>query len=342
MFDIMSYTEGECVEYAASCGQPSYRGVQLYEWLRKGIGSFDEISNLPKAFLEKIKADCYIAGCKMVKVQISSDGTRKYLFSLYDGETIESVFMKYKHGNSVCISTQAGCRMGCTFCASTLGGLKRNLTPSEMLSQITEMQKDTNERVSNIVLMGMGEPLDNYDNVIKFLHLVNDKKGLNIGYRHISLSTCGLIEQINRLSGEGLPITLSVSLHAPNGEIRKQIMPVAKKYDFDELIKTCIAYAEKTKRRISYEYALISGVNDKPEHAHELGSRLKGSLSHINLIPLNPTQRKIYKTSEKSQIETFKNILESYKITATVRRSLGSDISAACGQLRAQNMVGSN
>ena len=338
MIDIMSFSEEECINYTLLKNQPSYRGKQLYGWLRKGISSFEEIKNLPKTFIDEIKAECFLAICTPVRIQISADGTRKYLFSLTDEETVESVFMKYRHGNTACISTQAGCRMGCTFCASTVGGLKRNLYPSEMLSQITEIQKDTGERISNIVLMGMGEPLDNYDNVIKFLHLVNDSQGLNIGYRHISLSTCGIIENINRLAEEGLPITLSVSLHAPNGEIRKQIMPIAKKYDYDSLLDACKAYADKTKRRISYEYALIAGINDRPEDAYELGNRLKGSLCHINLIPLNKTDRKIYKTSEKSHIESFKNILESYKITVTVRRSLGSDISAACGQLRSQHL----
>ncbi len=340
MIDIMSYTEEQCVAYALAKGEGAYRGRQLFGWIMRGITSFDSMTDLPRRMLDEIKAECFIAGCTAVKIQSSSDGTKKYLFKLHDGEAIESVFMKYIHGNTACVSTQAGCRMGCAFCASTLNGLKRNLYPSEMLSQISEIQKDTGERVSNVVLMGMGEPLDNYDNVLAFLRLVNNEKGLNIGYRHISLSTCGLIDKIDRLAEEGLPITLSVSLHAPNGEVRKQLMPVANKYGYDELLTACESYEKKTGRRVSFEYALISGVNDSKSDARELGKRLSGTLCHVNLIPLNRTERKVYKTSEKSQIETFKNILESYKITVTVRRSLGGDISAACGQLKAETAAG--
>ena len=337
MIEIMSKTEEELVGYVNSIGEASFRGRQLFGWLQKGIDSFDELANMPKAFREKLKNDCLLTTLRIVRCQISTDGTRKYLFELYDGERIESVFMKYKHGNTVCVSTQAGCRMVCTFCASTLNGLRRNLYPSEILRQIISIQKDTGERVSNVVLMGMGEPLDNYDNVIRFLHLLNDEKGLNIGYRHVSLSTCGLIEKMEKLSEEGLPITLSVSLHAPNGDIRKNIMPIARKYGYDDLLEACRKYEEKTKRRISFEYALISGVNDRVCDAEELGKRLKGTLCHVNLIPLNQTERKVYKRSEKNAIELFTKTLESYKITATVRRSLGNDISAACGQLKAES-----
>ncbi len=337
MIEIMSKTEDELVEYVTSIGEAAFRGRQLFGWLQKGIDSFDELNNMPKSFRAKLEADCLLTTLRIVRCQISTDGTRKYLFELYDGERIESVFMKYKHGNTVCVSTQAGCRMGCSFCASTLNGLKRNLYPSEILRQIISIQKDTGERVSNVVLMGMGEPLDNYDNVIRFLHLLNDEKGLNIGYRHVSLSTCGLIEKMEKLADEGLPITLSVSLHAPNGEIRKNIMPIARKYAYDDLLAECKKYEEKTKRRISFEYALISGVNDRVCDAEKLGKRLKGTLCHVNLIPLNQTERKVYKRSEKNAIELFTKTLESYKITATVRRSLGSDISAACGQLKAES-----
>lgn len=337
MIEIMSYTQEELAELAISLGEKAFRGKQLFEWLQKGIHSFDELTNIPISFREKIKESCLLSSCKAIRKQISSDGTRKYLFELHDGERIESVFMKYKHGNTVCVSTQAGCRMGCSFCASTLNGLKRNLYPSEILRQILEIQFDTGERVSNVVLMGMGEPLDNYDNVIRFLHLVNHEKGLNIGYRRISLSTCGLIEKMDKLADEGLPITLSVSLHASNGEIRKSIMPIARKYDYDSLLEACKRYEDKTKRRVSFEYALIDGVNDSVENAAELGKRLKGTLCHVNLIPLNQTERKVYKRSEKNAIESFTKTLESYRITATVRRSLGNDISAACGQLKAEN-----
>lgn len=337
MTEIMSMTERELSELCVSLGEQAYRGKQLFGWLQKGISSFDDMVNVPASLRGKLKENCLLTSCATVKRQISTDGTRKYLFELYDGERIESVFMKYIHGNTVCVSTQAGCRMGCSFCASTINGLKRCLYASEILWQILAIRADTGERISNIVLMGMGEPLDNYENVIRFLHLANDEKGLNIGYRHISLSTCGLIDKIDRLSDEGLPITLSVSLHAPNGEIRKTIMPVAKSYGYDELLLACRRYEEKTKRRISFEYALISGVNDRPEHADELGRRLKGTLCHVNLIPLNHTERKGYTRSDRNAVDAFAQTLGKYGVTATVRRSLGNDISAACGQLKAEN-----
>lgn len=337
MTDLMSMTEPELMEFCVSLGEPAYRGKQLFGWLQKGIRSFDELNNLPAALREKLKENCLLCTCRTVKRQISTDGTRKYLFELYDGERIESVFMRYRHGNTVCVSTQAGCRMGCSFCASTVKGLRRSLYACEMLLQILEIQSDTGERVSNVVLMGMGEPLDNYENVMRFLRLVNDEKGLNIGYRHISLSTCGLIDKMDRLAGEGLPITLSVSLHAPNGEIRRSIMPVANRYGYDELLEACVRYEQKTKRRISFEYALISGVNDSPENASELASRLKGTLCHVNLIPLNHTGRQGYKRSERDAVQAFAAVLEKHGVTATVRRSLGNDISAACGQLKAEN-----
>lgn len=329
-------TLDEIKEYCAKVGEKSFRAAQIYKWLRKGVLSFDEMTDVSAALRTRLGENCFIASCKAIRTQISSDGTRKYLFELYDGELIESVFMQYEHGNTVCISTQAGCRMGCTFCASTIDGLKRNLLPSEMLGQILAAQLDTGKRVSNVVLMGMGEPLDNYDNVMRFLKLVNDPQGLGIGMRHISLSTCGLVEQIDRLADENLQITLSVSLHAPNGEIRSTIMPIARKYGYDELLDACKRYEDKTGRRISFEYALIDGVNDRVCDAEELGRRLRGTLCHVNLIPLNPTVRKNYKRSERKAIELFTNTLEKYKITATVRRRLGNDISASCGQLRAE------
>lgn len=335
--DIASMTLDELKAYCTSISEKPFRGAQIYKWMRRGISDFGEMTDISVALREKLRNDCFIASCNAVKTQISSDGTRKYLFELYDGERIESVFMQYEHGNTVCVSTQAGCRMGCTFCASTIDGLKRNLLPSEMLGQIIAIQNDTGKRVSNVVLMGMGEPLDNYDNVMRFLHLLNDSQGLNIGMRHISLSTCGLIEQIDRLSEENLQLTLSVSLHAPNGEIRSRIMPIARKYRYEDLLEACRRYENKTGRRISFEYALIDGVNDRVCDAEELGRRLKGTLCHVNLIPLNPTARKNYKRSEKKAIDLFTNTLEKYKITVTVRRRLGSDISASCGQLRAED-----
>lgn len=338
MIDIASYSESECEACALAAGESAYRGRQLFAWIRKGASSFDEMTNLPRAFIEKLQNDFFLPGCQTVTIKRSEDGTRKYLFALHDGEKIESVFMKYIHGNTVCVSTQAGCRMGCAFCASTAGGLKRNLLPSEMYAQITEIVKETKEQISNVVLMGMGEPLDNYDHTLAFIRMLNDKKGQNIGFRHISLSTCGMIDKIYRLAEENIPLTLSVSLHAPNGEIRKRLMPAARKYGYDELLAACAHYAEITKRRVSYEYALIAGVNDSVENARELGQRLAGTLCHVNLIPLNETKQKVYKKSAKSHIEAFKKALESYRITVTVRRSLGGDISAACGQLRAESL----
>lgn len=339
MIDIMSLGISELAEFAVSHGEKSFRGKQMHDWLKNGINSFDDMKNLPNSLIDSVKKECFLSSCTAERVQISSDGTRKYLFALYDGERIEAVFMKYKYGNTICISTQAGCRMGCTFCASTLNGLKRNLLPSEMLWQLLAAQRDTGERISHIVLMGMGEPLDNYDNVLTFLRLVNSDDGLNIGMRNISLSTCGLIDKIDRLAEENLQLTLSVSLHAPNGDIRKSLMPVANKYGYDELLDACKRYENKTGRRVSFEYALISGVNDRICDAEELGRKLKGTLCHVNLIPLNQTERKNYKRSDKNDIERFVKAIEKYRVTTTVRRSLGGDISAACGQLKAESEV---
>ncbi len=324
-------------EFCVKIGEKPFRATQIYKWMRKGVKTFDEMTDISAVLREKLKEHFFIASCDIIRKQVSKDGTVKYLLRLYDGEKIESVFMQYEHGNTVCISTQAGCRMGCTFCASTINGLKRNLLPSEMLAQIITAQNDTGKTVSNVVLMGMGEPLDNYDNVMKFLRLVNDEQGLNIGMRHISLSTCGLVDQIDRLAKENLQITLSVSLHAPNGKIRSEIMPIARKYGYDELLSACKRYEEHTNRRISFEYALIDGVNDRVCDAEELAKRLKGTLCHVNLIPLNPTARKNYKTSQKKSVDLFTNTLEKYKIAVTVRRRLGNDISASCGQLKAED-----
>lgn len=336
--DVLSMFPEEAAELAVSLGQPKYRGRQIFEALYKGARSFDDITSIPKSFREQLKENAFIP-CADIKRKLVSkiDGTVKYLYSLYDGEAVESVFMRYKHGNTMCISTQVGCRMGCAFCASTKAGLVRSLAPSEMLLQITEAERDLGERVSNIVLMGMGEPLDNYDNVIKFLRLVNREEGLNIGLRHISLSTCGLVEGIDRLSEEGLPVTLSVSLHAPNDEIRRKTMPIANKYSIKELLAACRRFTDKTGRRISFEYALISGVNDSKEHADELGRLLSGMLCHVNLIPVNPIKEKNFKRSEKNAIKVFTETVETYKISTTVRRKLGSDINASCGQLRAED-----
>ena len=336
-FDLLSMFPEEISALCVDLGQPKYRGKQIFEALYKGVRDFNEFTSLPKAFREQLSESAFIPTAKIRRKLVSSiDGTVKYLYELHDGETVESVFMRYHHGNTMCISTQVGCRMGCAFCASTKAGLVRSLAPSEMLLQILEAERDLNERVSNIVLMGMGEPLDNYDNVMKFLRLVNHENGLNIGLRHISLSTCGLVDKIDKLSDEGLPVTLSISLHAPNDEIRRQTMPIANKWSIQELLGACKRYIDKTGRRISFEYALIDGVNDSKEHANELGRLLSGMLCHVNLIPVNPIKEKNFKRSEKNAIKVFTETVETYKISTTVRRRLGSDINASCGQLRAE------
>ena len=339
--DIASLEPLELTEYLEALTEKTgvrfekFRAKQIFSWLMKGVSDFSEMSNISARQREVLSANCYIALPKIHTKFISKlDGTVKYLFELYDGEKIESVFMRYKHGNTICISTQAGCRMGCSFCASTLAGLSRHLTPSEMLGQILAAQNDTGERISNIVMMGIGEPLDNYDNSIKFLRLVNHPDGINIGYRHISLSTCGVVPGIYRLAKENLPITLSISLHAPTQEYRESIMPVARKWNIDELIQACKDYIATTGRRISFEYAMIDGVNDSAECAKTLSELLSGMLCHANLIPLNDVKERNYKKSSTKTIENFVKILEKNGITTTVRRRLGSDINASCGQLR--------
>lgn len=335
MIDLKDFTLDELTEYLKSIGEPKFRSEQIFSWLHKGVESFDEMTNLSKATREKLKKECYVSTLKIREKYVSKlDKTTKYLFELPDGNCIESVVMYYKHGITICISSQIGCRMGCGFCASTIGGLYRNLTPGEILNQVLFAQKDINERISNIVMMGIGEPLDNYDNVIKFLHNVNNPKGINIGYRHISLSTCGVVPRIYDLAKENLPITLSVSLHAPNNEIRSSIMPVNKKYPVEELIKACKDYISTTTRRISFEYSLISGVNDSEKEADELAKLLKGILAHVNLIPVNKIEERDYHKGNKEQIRKFQQRLKDRGINATVRRELGSDIQASCGQLR--------
>ncbi len=335
MIDLKSMTMEEICEYTVSKGYPSFRGKQIFEWISKGVTDFSEMKNLPKNIVETISTECTLSCAKIVRKLISKiDGTVKYLLEFEDGERVETVFMRYKHGNSVCVSTQVGCRMGCRFCASTIGGLVRCLRPSEILEQIMVCKRDLSEDVSHIVLMGIGEPLDNYDNVLKFLRLVNDEKGLNISMWHISLSTCGLVDKINLLKEEHLGITLSVSLHAPTDEVRKTIMPIANKYSVDELLKSCREYSRATSRRISYEYAMISGVNDSEECASLLAEKLRGSLAHVNLIPVNSVTETGYKKSNAETIKAFSDILTKKGIAVTVRRKLGSDINASCGQLR--------
>ncbi len=318
-----------------SLGEPAFRTKQVWQWIYQGVESFDEMTNLPKAFREKLK-DRFLLGGVMITQKLVSekDGTRKYLFATLDGKVVEGVLMKYNYGNSVCLSTQIGCRMGCRFCASTGLGIDRSLTAGEMMAQVLSIQRDCGERVSHVVLMGIGEPFDNYENVMRFLRRLNSPETLEISYRRMTVSTCGLVPEIIRFSGEKLPINLSISLHAPNDTIRTQIMPIAKRYPFDKILSSCHIYTQKTGRRITFEYTLMHGINDADEHARELGEKLSGLLCHVNLIPVNPVEGKGFSKSGRERVEAFKSILEKHKIPVTVRRELGSDISAACGQLR--------
>ncbi len=317
-------------------GEPKFRAKQLFEWIHgKHAADFTEMTNLPKTLRERLESTAKLPRTEAVRKLVSQkDGTRKYLFALENGSVIESVLMKYEYGNTVCISTQAGCRMGCQFCASTLDGVERNLTAGEMLSQVYEIQKDCGERVSGVVLMGSGEPLDNYENMLKFLRLINDPKGQNMGQRHITLSTCGLIDKIYELAEENLQITLAVSLHAPNDGIRNSIMPISKVNPMDMLLAACRAYAEKTKRRITFEYAMMQGVNDSDACARELAGRLRHMLCHVNLIPVNDVKERAFVKSSDERVRRFAAILQENSVETTVRRRLGSDIDAACGQLR--------
>lgn len=336
MIDILSLTREETEALCESVGEKRFRGKQVFDWLYKGVDSFSEMRNLPAGLIAALEQKAFIPQVYITEKKVSSvDGTVKYLISFSDGEAVESCVMRYNHGLSICISTQSGCRMGCSFCASTKAGLSRDLTPSEMLLQVMNAEKDLGERISNIVLMGIGEPLDNYENVLRFLRLVNMKDGLNKGYRHISLSTCGLCERIDALSEEGMPITLSVSLHAVTDEKRRAVMPIAHKYTVAELIGTCRRYIQKTGRRVAIEYAMIEGVNDTDEDALELARLLTGMLVHVNLIPVNTVEGTGYRKSRRESIAAFAGLLEKKGISVTVRRKLGSDIDASCGQLRA-------
>lgn len=334
--DIKSLSLEELSAQIKDLGLPKFRAGQIFEWLHKyGVSYFDEMTNLSKELRASLSNDFYIADCIIEEKYVSSiDSTVKYLFRLNDGEYIESVIMKYKYGYTICVSSQVGCKMGCKFCASTLAGFKRNLTPSEIESQIHSAQKDLGIRISHIVLMGIGEPLDNYENVIRFLYNVNDKNGLNISMRNITLSTCGIVPRMYDLLNEGLQITLTVSLHAPNDEIRSKSMPVNDKWCMDEVLKACREYVNKTGRRVSFEYTLINGVNDSNECAEELASRLKGMLCHVNLIPVNDVKERGNVRSTDEAINRFLSILKKRGINATIRRTLGSDINASCGQLR--------
>ena len=333
--DICSYDLDELTAFLEELSQPKYRAKQIFKWLQSGIEDFDQMTNIPLALRNILKEKCYIASVKIIKRFSSKiDETVKYVYELYDGEYIESVLMKYEHGYTVCISTQVGCRMGCSFCASGIDGLYRNLTPSEMIAQITKAQSDNNIRISNVVMMGMGEPLDNFENSVKFLKLVSHDDGLNIGLRHISLSTSGVVSGIEKLAKYNFPITLSISLHAPNDKIRDSMMRVNKKWNINSLLTACKAYQNITTRRISFEYALIEGVNDSTECADELAKILKGIMCHVNLIPANPVKENSFKKPQMASILKFKERLISKGVNATVRRTLGADIDASCGQLR--------
>lgn len=333
--NLKSMTQPEIGAVLKELGQPAFRAKQVYSWLHKGVRSYDEMTNLPRGLRDVLSEKYPIYPPKVVRKQESArDGTVKYLWQLQDGNCVETVLMRYHYGNTVCISTEVGCRMGCAFCASTIGGLVRRLEPYEMLDEVLFTQIDSGLPVSHVVLMGIGEPLDNFDNVMRFLELVNSEEGMNISMRHISLSTCGLVPKIDELAKRKLQLTLSVSLHAPNDEIRNQIMPVNKAYLTQELLDACRRYYQSTNRRISFEYAMIGGVNDKPEHAQELLRRLKGLPAHFNLIPLNHVEESPLKPSTRAAVAAFQKTLEDGGVTATVRRTLGGDIDASCGQLR--------
>lgn len=337
MIDIKSLTMEEITALLREMGEPAFRGKQVFTWLHKGVKSFDEMSNLAKPLRQKLAQHCCITVPEVARKQESKlDGTIKYLWRLGDGNCIETVLMQYHHGNTVCISSQVGCRMGCAFCASTIAGKVRDLTPSEMIDQVLFTQLDSGREISNIVLMGIGEPLDNRETVMRFLTLVNHPDGLNIGMRHISLSTCGIVPEIDRLAELNLQLTLSVSLHAPDSETRSRIMPVNRAYDVEQLFAACHRYFEKTGRRISFEYAMIDGVNDNDWQADLIAKKIKGMPGHVNLIPLNDVVESPFKPSRR--VAEFQKRLESHGVTATVRRSLGGDIDASCGQLRRKEM----
>ena len=339
MDNLLDYTLEELKVWMKENGESAFRGEQILSWVYKGINQFDNMKNIPKSLISKLNENFIIELPKIIEVYKSDiDGTEKFLLGFKDGNLIESVLMRYKHGNSICISTQIGCRMGCKFCASTLDGRIRNLTTGEILSQVLVVQNRIGERISNIVLMGSGEPLDNYESVVKFLEVVSAEYGLNIGQRHITLSTCGIVPKIYELADKEYSITLAISLHAFSDDKRKEIMPIANKYNIDQILEACEYYIGKTNRRITFEYALVKEVNDSKEDAKALGKLLKGMLCHVNLIPVNEIKENTYKRSSKKSIEDFSEILKSYGIEVTTRREMGSDINAACGQLRRSYM----
>lgn len=334
MTDILNFKRNELAEVVTGLGEKAFRANQIFEWLAKGVASFDEMSNLPNALIDRLKEDWYIGLPEVLKSQKSKDGTIKCLFGFKDGTEVESVFMKYRYGNSICISSQAGCRMGCSFCASTMGGLDRNLTGGEMLAEVLAMKNHTDEDIGHVVVMGMGEPFDNYDELVRFIELIHDERGFDLGLRNITVSTCGLIPQIERFTKEFPQVNLAISLHAPNQKKRESLMPIASRYKYNDLIDAAKRCSEESGRRITFEYALSDSVNDSAEDARELASHLKGWLSHVNLIPLNEVKGRDLKQSGASKVKRFKEVLEAEGVAVTVRRTLGSDIDAACGQLR--------
>lgn len=341
MIDIKSYSLAQLEEYLVSIGEAKYRAGQIFEWIhKKNIKDIDEMSNISAKLRLKLKEDCILLNVEEILYKESAiDKTRKYLFRLPDGNIIESVFMRYKHGNSVCISSQVGCRMGCRFCASTLDGLLRNLSTSEMLDQIYKISLSTGERVSNIVLMGAGEPMDNLDNVLKFIEIINSEQGLNISQRNITVSSCGLVPEIKALADKKLQITLALSLHAADDETRKSLMPIANKYSIKEVLEACRYYFDTTKRRVSFEYGLVAGVNDTKEEALKLSRLIKNMQAHVNLIPINPIKERDYKEPAHKNVLAFKQVLEKSGIQVTARREMGRDIDGACGQLRRSFMA---
>lgn len=334
--DIKSLPFEAVGEYIAGLGEKKFRAKQLYEWMHvHKAASYDEMTNLPKSLRQRLCEETDYTCLRQVDCQISrQDGTRKYLFALADGNMVESVLMRYHHGNSVCISSQVGCRMGCRFCASTLDGLERNLAPSEMLDQIYRIERDIGERVSNVVVMGTGEPLDNYDNLLTFIRMLTDEHGCHISQRNVTVSTCGIVPKIRQLAEEKLQITLALSLHASNQKKRLELMPIARTYDISQVLEACAFYFEKTGRRVTFEYSLVEGVNDMPEQALELARLLTGMHGHVNLIPVNPIKERSYAASRPASVHRFQNILEKNGINVTIRRELGADIDGACGQLR--------
>ncbi|MDE6903359.1 MAG: 23S rRNA (adenine(2503)-C(2))-methyltransferase RlmN [Lachnospiraceae bacterium] len=337
--DIKSMNLSELTDFVISMGEKGFRGRQLYQWMHEKLSlSIDDMTNLPAGFRGKLKEECTYTLLQQRDVQVSKDGTKKYLFLLGDGNAIESVLMRYKFGNSVCISSQAGCRMGCRFCASTLEGLVRNLTPAEMLEQVYQIIRDTGERVSHVVVMGTGEPLDNLDNLLKFIELLTGEGGQNLSQRNVTVSTCGLVPKIRELAEKKLQITLALSLHAPNQEKRRELMPVANKYELSSVIDACRTYVELTGRRITFEYSLVAFVNDSTKDAKELAGLLKGINCHVNLIPVNPIKERNFARPKGEAVQGFKNKLEKYGINVTIRREMGQDIDGACGQLRKKYM----